>query len=101
MRPSTVRCAGGARIRVHVTHVTAPGPVVRMPGRGARATVGRMKRLMTVVILLAVLWLVVSVLGALIEGLLWLTALGLVALAATVAYGWWRARSGSRGSARV
>lgn len=51
-----------------------------------------MRRLTTVVILLVVLWLAVSVLGALVKGLLWLTALGLVALAATVGYAWWKAR---------
>lgn len=67
-----------------------------MPDGPGRASVEGMRRLTTVVILLVVLWLAVSVLGAVVKGLLWLTAVGLVALVATVAYAWWKARSGSR-----
>ena len=60
-----------------------------------------MKRILTVVVLLALVWLVLSVLGALLEGLLWLTGLGLLLLVATVAYGWWRLRGGSRRGSTV
>jgi uncharacterized membrane protein YccC len=46
---------------------------------------GRMKKL---VIGLVLAWIVLSVVGALIEGLLWLSVVALVLLAATAVYGW-------------
>lgn len=48
--------------------------------------------LKTVIIALLVLWLVFSVLGALLEGLLWLMVIGLLAFVATAAWGWWKLR---------
>lgn len=39
-------------------------------------------------VFLLVLWLVVAVLGAVLEGLVWLTVVGLILLVATGAYGW-------------
>lgn len=38
--------------------------------------------------LLLVIWLAISILGAIIEGLFWLTVLGLLAFGVTVALGW-------------
>ena len=38
--------------------------------------------------LLLVVWLVITVLGAVIEGLFWLAVVGLVFFAATAALGW-------------
>ncbi|WP_168800413.1 MULTISPECIES: hypothetical protein [Cellulomonas] len=55
-----------------------------------------MKSILTVVVVLALIWLALSILGALVEGLLWLTVVGLVLLAATVVYGWVKSRSGTR-----
>lgn len=46
----------------------------------------------TLIIVLIVAWIVVSLLGALIEGLLWLLGIGLVLLVVTAAYGWFRLR---------
>lgn len=46
------------------------------------------------IILLLVLWLVLSLVGALVEGLLWLLGLGLVLLVVTGAYAWFRLRRG-------
>lgn len=51
----------------------------------------------TLIIVLLVVWLVLSLLGALIEGLLWLLGIGLVLLAVTAAYGWFRLRGRLRG----
>lgn len=51
--------------------------------------VGDMK---TLIIALLVAWLLLSLLGALVEGLLWLLVIGLVLLAATAAYGWFKLR---------
>ncbi|WP_258724577.1 hypothetical protein [Cellulomonas sp. NS3] len=51
-----------------------------------------MKKLLLV---LVVAWIVLSVVGAVIEGLLWLSVVALVLLAATTVYGWLT----SRGSA--
>lgn len=50
-----------------------------------------MKRL---IVVLLVAWLVLSLLGALIEGLLWLLVVGLVLFAATAVYGWFTGRRG-------
>ncbi|NCT92409.1 hypothetical protein GXB85_15850 [Cellulomonas sp. APG4] len=41
---------------------------------------------------LLVIWLAVSLLGAVIEGLLWLTAIGVLLIVATAAYGWFKLR---------
>jgi len=38
--------------------------------------------------LLLVVWLVVSVIGAVVKGLFWLTVVGLLFFAATAALGW-------------
>lgn len=54
---------------------------------------GEMK---TVIVLLLVLWLVFSLVGALIEGLLWLLVIGIVAFIATAAWGWFSMRGASR-----
>lgn len=47
----------------------------------------------TLVVVLLLAWLALSVLGAIIEGLLWLTAIGAVLLVATAVYGWFKLRS--------
>lgn len=44
------------------------------------------------IILLLVIWLAVSLAGVLIEGLLWLLAIGLVLLLLMGAYGWFKLR---------
>ncbi|MBB2925501.1 hypothetical protein [Cellulomonas cellasea] len=44
-----------------------------------------MKKLLLV---LVVAWIVLSVVGAVIEGLLWLSVVALILLAATTVYGW-------------
>jgi LPXTG-motif cell wall-anchored protein len=43
---------------------------------------------MGIIITLLVIWLILSVLGFVIEGLLWLAVIGLVLLVATAAWGW-------------
>ncbi|MGY1718937.1 hypothetical protein ACI8AG_07810 [Blastococcus sp. SYSU DS0552] len=45
--------------------------------------------------LLLVVWLALSIIGALIEGLFWLLLVGVVLFLATAAYGW------SKGSSKV
>jgi hypothetical protein len=51
-----------------------------------------------ILILLLVVWAVLSLLGAVIEGLFWLTVVGVLLFLATAAYGTIRSR---RGSSRV
>lgn len=46
------------------------------------------------IVVLLVAWLVLSLLGALIEGLLWLLVVGLVLFAVTAVYGWFTGRRG-------
>jgi hypothetical protein len=48
------------------------------------------------IVLLLVLWLAVSLAGVLIEGLLWMLAIGLVLLLVTGAYGWFKLRGLAR-----
>ena len=45
-------------------------------------------------IALLVAWLVLTLLGALIEGLFWLLVIGVVLFIATAAWGWFKLRSG-------
>lgn len=44
-------------------------------------------------IVLLVLWLAVTLVGAVIEGLFWLLVVGLVLFAATAVWGWFKLRS--------
>lgn len=44
-------------------------------------------------LLLLVIWVVVAIAGAVIEGLLWLTVVGIVLFLATAAWGWVRRRT--------
>lgn len=48
----------------------------------------------TLIIALLVLWLVFSILGAVIEGLLWLLWIGILLFLATAAWGFIAARKG-------
>ncbi|MBD1593386.1 hypothetical protein HC744_15220 [Arthrobacter sp. S1_S22] len=43
---------------------------------------------MGLIITLLIVWLVLSILGFVIEGLLWLALIGLVLFAATAVWGW-------------
>lgn len=45
------------------------------------------------ILLLLVVWVVVSVLGAVIKGLFWLTVVGVVLFLATAAWGWMQRRA--------
>nr|NLD39993.1 hypothetical protein [Actinomycetales bacterium] len=46
----------------------------------------------TLLIVLIVAWLLLSLVGALIEGLLWLLGIGLLLLVITAAFGWFKLR---------
>ncbi|GAB5077243.1 LPXTG cell wall anchor domain-containing protein [Arthrobacter sp. AD-310] len=48
---------------------------------------------MGLIITLLIIWLVLSVLGFVIEGLLWLAVIGLVLLVATGIWGWLKRRA--------
>jgi LPXTG-motif cell wall-anchored protein len=43
---------------------------------------------MGLIITLLIIWLVLSILGFVLEGLLWLAVIGLVLFVATAAWGW-------------
>lgn len=45
---------------------------------------------------LIVVWLVLSLLGAIIEGLLWLAGIGLLLLVVTAVWGWFKLKSSGR-----
>jgi len=49
----------------------------------------------TLIIVLLVAWLLLSLVGALIEGLLWLLGIGLVLLVLTGLWGWLKLRTRS------
>lgn len=44
--------------------------------------------MVNLIIFLLVVWVVLSVLGFVIEGLFWLAVIGIILFLATVAYGW-------------
>ncbi len=43
---------------------------------------------MGLIVALLVIWLILSILGFVVKGLLWLAVIGLVLFAATAAWGW-------------
>lgn len=45
-------------------------------------------RMTTVIVFLLVVWLVLAILGAVLEGLFWLTVVAVVLLIGTAIYGW-------------
>jgi LPXTG-motif cell wall-anchored protein len=47
----------------------------------------------TLIIVLLILWAVFAVVGFVVEGLLWLAFLGLILLAATAVWGWFKRRT--------
>lgn len=48
---------------------------------------------MGIIITLLIIWLVLSVLGFVLEGLLWLAVIGLVLFAATAVWGWMKRKT--------
>src|SRR5690606_13233551 len=64
----------------------------RDAGQRASCEGGAMK---TLIIVLLVAWLLLSLVGALIEGLLWLLGIGLVLLVLTGLWGWFKLRTRS------
>jgi hypothetical protein len=61
--------------------------------RPARQAVGGEAAVVRIIVLLLLVWVALSVLGALIEGLFWLTVVGVVLFLATAAYGAIRQRA--------
>jgi predicted ABC-type exoprotein transport system permease subunit len=53
-------------------------------------------RVVTIVAVLLVAWLAVSVVGAVVRGLFWLTVVGVVLFVGTAAYGYLKRGSGGR-----
>jgi LPXTG-motif cell wall-anchored protein len=49
---------------------------------------------MGVIIFLLVVWLVLAILGLVIEGLFWLTVIGLILLVGTAIWGWMKRNTG-------
>ena len=48
---------------------------------------------MGIIITLLIIWLVLSILGFVLEGLLWLALIGLVLFVATAVWGWFKRRA--------
>jgi LPXTG-motif cell wall-anchored protein len=49
--------------------------------------------MLTVIIVLLILWAILAFIGFVVEGLLWLAFLGLILLAATALWGWFKRRT--------
>ncbi|HUG07287.1 MAG TPA: hypothetical protein VMP13_00085 [Acidimicrobiia bacterium] len=47
----------------------------------------------TVIVILLVVWLVLAILGAVLEGLFWLTIVAIVLLIGTGVYGWMKRKA--------
>lgn len=52
----------------------------------------------TLIVVLLVTWLVIALLGAILEGLFWLLVVGVVLFLATAAYGWLKVKKSSTAS---
>ena len=52
--------------------------------------------MLKIIVILLIAWLVLPVIGALIEGLFWLTVVGVVLFLGTAGYGYLRRRYGRR-----
>lgn len=50
---------------------------------------------MGVIVILLVIWLVLAVLGALLEGLFWLTVVAIILMVATGVWGWMKRKTGA------
>lgn len=48
---------------------------------------------MGLIVILLVVWLVLAVLGALLEGLFWLTVVGVILMVATGVWGWMKRKT--------
>ena len=48
------------------------------------------------IIVLLVLWVVISIVGFVVEGLFWLAIIGVVLIAATAIFGWIKRKASSR-----
>jgi LPXTG-motif cell wall-anchored protein len=48
---------------------------------------------MGIIITLLIVWLILSVLGFVLEGLLWLAVIGLVLFVATAVWGWFKRKA--------
>ena len=52
--------------------------------------------MLKIIALLLVIWLALSVIGAIVEGLFWLVVVGAVLFLATAAFGWTKRNTGGR-----
>lgn len=52
--------------------------------------------MLRILVALLIVWVVVAVVGAVVEGLFWLAVLGAVLFVGTAGYGYLRRRSGAR-----
>lgn len=48
---------------------------------------------MGIIITLLIIWLVLSILGFVLEGLIWLAVIGLILFVATVVWGWFKRKA--------
>lgn len=53
--------------------------------------------MMGIIVTLLVIWLILAVLGAVLEGLFWLTVVAIVLLVATGIYGWMKRQTTGSG----
>lgn len=60
-----------------------------------RAAPAKLGPMMGIIVTLLVIWLVLAVLGAVLEGLFWLTIVAIVLLLATGVYGWMKRQTSS------
>ena len=66
----------------------------RVPGSRPPIPTPTENTVLKFVVVLLVIWLALSIVGAIVEGLLWLTMVGAVLFLATAAYGFLKRRSG-------
>ena len=82
--------AGGEVVFGPVPDVLAGDDVLRLPSdfRTSRAGMCHACYMTGLIVILLVVWLVLAILGAVLEGLFWLTVVAVVLLIGTAIYGW-------------
>lgn len=61
----------------------------------SRTAPAKLEHMTGIIVTLLVIWLILAILGAVLEGLFWLTIVAIVLLLATGAYGWMKRQTSS------
>lgn len=63
--------------------------------QGFSCALRRVNQMVKIIVILLVIWVIFSIVGFVIEGLLWLAAIGIVLFFATLVWGWLKRKAGT------